>query len=133
MENIIGFVIILGKEVGSFNGDLEFVKVDVLCDKFNGLKNQVDDIIVVFEKLGDDIVVVLDEKIIQVFFMVLKVKIELEELGFEVKCFDDGLGCVNIEFFEGYNILIIFDQLGVKVIVLLDGCMDIIDNVDDVK
>ncbi|HAT1504184.1 TPA: phage tail tape measure protein [Corynebacterium striatum] len=133
MENTTGSAITLGKEVGSLNGDLESVKADALRDKLNGLKNQVDDTTAVFEKLGDDIVAVPDEKTIQVSSMAPKVKTELEELGLEVKRLDDGSGRVNIEFPEGHNILTTLDQLGAKVTALPDGRMDITDNADDVK
>lgn len=133
MENTTGSAITLGKEVGSLNGDLESVKADALRDKLNGLKNQVDDTTAVFEKLGDDIVAVPDEKTIQVSSMAPKVKTELEELGLEVKRLDDGSGRVNIEFPEGQNILTTLDQLGAKVTALPDGRMDITDNADDVK
>lgn len=133
MENTTGSAITLGKEVGSLNGDLESVKADALRDKLNGLKNQVDDTTAVFEKLGDDIVAVPDEKTIQVSSMAPKVKTELEELGLEVKRLDDGSGRVNIKFPEGQNILTTLDQLGAKVTALPDGRMDITDNADDVK
>lgn len=133
MENTTGSAITLGKEVGSLNGDLESVKADALRDKLNGLKNQVDDTTAVFEKLGDGIVAVPDEKTIQVSSMAPKVKTELEELGLEVKRLDDGSGRVNIEFPEGHNILTTLDQLGAKVTALPDGRMDITDNADDVK
>ncbi|HAT1156332.1 TPA: phage tail tape measure protein [Corynebacterium striatum] len=133
MENTTGSAITLGKEVGSLNGDLESVKADALRDKLNGLKNQVDDTTAVFEKLGDDIVAVPDEKTIQVSSMAPKVKTELEELGLEVKRLEDGSDRVNIEFPEGHNILTTLDQLGAKVTALPDGRMDITDNADDVK
>ncbi|MHB2251368.1 tape measure protein [Corynebacterium aurimucosum] len=133
MEDTTGAAITLGKEVGNLNGDLESVKADALRDKLNGLKNQVDDTTAVFEKLGDEIVAVPDDKTIQVSSMAPKVKAELEELGLEVKRLDDGSGRVNIEFPEGHNILTTLDQLGAKVTALPDGRMDISDNADDVK
>lgn len=133
MENTTGSAITLGKEVGNLNGDLESVKADALRDKLNGLKNQVDDTNAVFEKLGDKIVAIPDDKTIQVSSMAPKVKTELEELGLEVKRLDDGSGRVNIEFPEGQNILTTLDQLGAKVTALPDGRMDITDNADDVK
>ncbi|MFS0276256.1 phage tail tape measure protein [Corynebacterium striatum] len=133
MENTTGSAITLGKEVESLNGDLESVKADALRDKLNGLKNQVDDTTAVFEKLGDDIVAVPDEKTIQVSSMAPKVKTELEELGLEVKRLEDGSDRVNIEFPEGHNILTTLDQLDAKVTALPDGRMDITDNADDVK
>lgn len=133
MEDTTGAAITLGKEVGNLNGDLESVKADALRDKLNGLKNQVDDTTAVFEKLGDEIVAVPDEKTIQVSSMAPNVKTELEELGLEVKRLEDGSGRVNIEFPEGHNILTTLDQLGAKVTALPDGRMDITDNADDVK
>ena len=133
MEETTGSAITLGKEAGTLSNDLESVKLDALQDKLNGLKNQVDDTTAVFEKLGDDIVAVPDEKTIQVSSMAPKVKTELEELGLEVKRLDDGSGRVNIEFPEGHNILTTLDQLGAKVTALPDGRMDITDNADDVK
>jgi len=133
MENTTGSAITLGKEVGNLNGDLESVKADALRDKLNGLKNQVDDTNAVFEKLGDQIVAIPDDKTIQVSSMAPKVKTELEELGLEVKRLDDGSGRVNISFPEGHNILTTLDELGAKVTALPDGRMDITDNADDVK
>lgn len=133
LEDTAGSAMKLGEEVGNLNGDLESVKADALRDKLNGLKNQVDDTTAVFEKLGDDIVAVPDEKTIQVSSMAPKVKTELEELGLEVKRLDDGSGRVNIEFPEGHNILTTLDQLGAKVTALPDGRMDITDNSDEVK
>ena len=133
LEDTAGSAMKLGEEVGNLNGDLESVKADALRDKLNGLKNQVDDTTAVFEKLGDDIVAVPDEKTIQVSSMAPKVKTELEELGLEVKRLDDGSGRVNIEFPEGHNILTTLDQLGAKVTALPDGRMDITDNSPEVK
>ncbi|ACP33506.1 tape measure protein [Corynebacterium aurimucosum] len=133
MEDTTGAAITLGKEVGNLNGDLESVKAAALQDKLNGLQKQVDKTASVFDKLGDDIVAVPDEKTIQVSSMAPKVKTELEELGLEVKRLDDGSGRVNIEFPEGQSILTTLDQLGAKVTALPDGRMDISDNADDVK
>lgn len=133
LEDTAGSAMKLGEEVGNLNGDLESVKADALRDKLNGLKNQVDDTTAVFDKLGDQIVAIPDDKTIQVSSMAPKVKTELEELGLEVKRLDDGSGRVNIEFPEGHNILTTLDQLGAKVTALPNGRMDISDNADDVK
>lgn len=133
MEDTTGAAMTLGKEVGTLNDQVETSKIDFIKDKLNGLETQVDKTTSVFDKLGDEIVAVPDEKTIQVSSMAPKVKAELEELGLDVKRLEDGSGRVNIEFPNGHNILTTLDQLGAKVTALPDGRMDITDNADDVK
>lgn len=133
MEGTTGAAMTLGKEVGNLNGDLESAKADALANKFNGLKDRVEDTQAVFDKLGDKIVAIPDEKTIQVESMAPKVKSELEELGLEVQRLNDGSGRVNVTFPEGQSILTTLDQLGAKVTALPDGRMDISDNSAEVK
>lgn len=133
MEDTTGAAMTLGEEVGNLNGDMESVKAAALQDKLNGLKNQVDDTTLVFDKLGDKIIDIPDEKTIQVSSMTSNTKLELEKLQFQVDRLEDGSGRVNITFPNGHNILTTLDELGAKVTALPDGRMDITDNADDVK
>lgn len=113
-------------------GDLEDAQGKLRADQLAGVGKVIDQTREAFNRLGDSIVGIPDEKTIEVSSMAPEVKKQFEELGATVER-DEITGKVRVTFPDGMNIMAMLDEIGAKATTMPDGRVDLSDNTEEVK